>query len=208
MNYCKIFRDFGIMDNDSNFINQCSFDIDKNCQKSLEALFGVIEQVYTFNNFTTDLFDFSIELKNLYTEVGVNLGCLFIERHFNKEFRLNFCDPNKLEMEKILNLNGYLDIIFNRMGDILINPDIENLFSVLQNKISLLKRDLIVESGVPEEAINFVLNSAEFRELSYFLIKTGFKCGFFWCLSYNTLYMQLSEEVGNYLPGDWQIQFI
>jgi hypothetical protein len=72
----------------------------------------------------------------------------------------------------------------------------------------LLKRDLILDSGVPEEAINFVLNSAEFRELSYFLIKTGFKCGLFLCLAYNTLHMKLSEEAGNYLPGDWPIHLI
>ena len=144
--------------------------------------------------------------ENLYTEVGVNLGRLFIEKHYNKECRLNFCDTNKLEMEKILYLNGYLDIIFNRMGDILINPDFENLFSGLQNQISLLQHELVVESGVPETAINFVLNSAEFKELSYFLIKTGFKCAFFCCRSFNTLYMQLSEEVGKYLLGDWPIQ--
>ena len=208
MNYCKIFRDVGIMDNDANFINQGSLDIDKNCQKSLWALFGVIEKVYTFNDFTTDLYDFSIELKNLYTEVGVNLGCLFIERHFNKEFRLNFYDTDKLEMKKISNLNVYLDIIFNRIVDIMIKTDIENLFSGLQNKVSLLQHELVVEYGVPEEAINFVLNSTEFRDLSYFLIKTGFKCGFFWCLFFNTLYLQLSKEVGNYLPVYWPIQLI
>jgi hypothetical protein len=75
----------------------------------------------------------------------------------------------------------------------------------LQNKINLLKRDFIVDSGVPEEAINFVLNSAELSKLGYFLIKTGFKCGFFLCLAYNTLHMQLSEESENYLPGDWPI---
>ena len=200
MNYCKIFRDVGIMDNDANFINQSYLDIDKNCQKSLEALFEVIEDVYTFNDFKTDLIDFIIELKDLYTEVGVNMGCLFIEKHFNKEFRLNFYDTNKLEMEKVLYLNGYLDIIFSRMGDILINPDFKNLFPGLQNQISLLQHELVVESGVPETAINFVLNSDEFMELSYFLIKTGFKCGYFWCLAYNSVYMQLSEEVGKYLP--------
>jgi hypothetical protein len=166
-------------------------------------LFGMIEQVYTDNDFKTDLFGFIIDLKDIYKEAGVNMGCFFIERHFKKEFRLNFCDINKLEMRKILNLNGYIDIIFNRMGDILIKPDMENLFSGLQIKISSLKRDLIVESVVPEEAINFVLNSSEFRELSYFLIKTGFKCGLFFYLAYNTLYVQLSEELGNYLPGDW-----
>ena len=74
MNYYKMFRDVGVMDNDGNFINQGYLDIDKNCQKSLWALFGIIEKVYTFNDFTTDLYDFSIELKNLYTEVGINMG--------------------------------------------------------------------------------------------------------------------------------------
>jgi len=208
MNYCKMFRDVGIMDNDANFINQGYLDIDNNCRKSLWALFRVIEEVYMFNDFTTDLYDFSIELKNLYTEVGVNLGCLFIERHFNKEIRLNFCDNDKLEMKKMLNLNDYIDIIFNRIGDILIKPDIENLFSGLRNKISLLQHDIVMEYGVPESSINFVLNSAEFRELIYFLIKTGFKCGFFWFLAINYLHKQLSEEVGNFLPGDWPIQLI
>jgi hypothetical protein len=203
-----MFRYVGIMDNDSNFINQCSLDIDNNCKKSLEAMFGVIEDVYTFNYFKTDLFDFIIELNNIYKEVGVNLGCFFIERHFNKEIRLNFCDNDKLEMKKMLNLNDYLDIIFNRIGDILIKPDIENLFSGLRNKISLLQHDIVMEYGVPESSINFVLNSAEFRELIYFLIKTGFKCGFFWCLAINYLHKQLSEEVGNFLPGDWPIQLI
>jgi hypothetical protein len=203
-----MFKDIGIIDNDANFINMASFDIDNNCQKSIEALFGMIEQVYTDNDFKTDLFDFIIDFKDIYKEAGVNLGCFFIERHFNKEFRLNFCDTKKLEMRNILNLNGYIDIIFNRMIDILIKSDIENLFSGLQIKISGLKRDLIVEFGVPEAAINFVLNSAEFRELIYFLIKTGFKYGFFFCLAYNTLHMQLSEEVGNYLPGDWPIHLI
>jgi hypothetical protein len=77
-----------------------------------------------------------------------------------------------------------------------------------KNTISIMKRELIVESGVPEEAINFVLNSAELRKLSYSLIKTGFKCGFFICFAYNTLHMQLTEEVGNYLPGDWPIHLI
>ena len=208
MNYCKMFRDVGIMDNDANFINQGYLDIDNNCRKSLWALFRVIEEMYMFNDFTTDLYDFSIELKNLYTEVGVNMGCLFIERYYIKEIRLNFCDTNKLEKKMILDLNCYLDIISTRIVDIMIKTDIENLFSGLQNKISLLQHDLVVEYGVPEEAINFVLNSTEFRELSYFLIKTGFKCGFFWCLFFNTLYLQLSKEVGNYLPVYWPIQLI
>lgn len=201
MNYCKMFRDVGIMDNDANFINQSFLDIDKNCQKSLWALFRVIEEVYTFNDFTTDLYDFSIELKNLYTGVGVNLGCLFMERHFSKEFRINFCDTDKLEKKIILNLNLYLDIIFNRMGEIMIKTNIENLFPGLQNKISLLQNYFVVELGVPESAINFVLNSDEFRELSYFSIKTGFKCGLFWCFAFKYPLMQLSKEVGNYLPG-------
>ena len=161
MNYCKMFRDVGIMDNDANFINQGYLDIDNNCRKSLWALFRVIEEVYMFNDFTTDLYDFSIELKNLYTEVGVNMGCLFIERYYIKEIRLNFCDTNKLENKMILNLNCYLDIISTRIMDIMIKNDIENLFSGLQNQISLLHHELVVEYGVPESAINFVLNSDE-----------------------------------------------
>jgi hypothetical protein len=201
-------RDVGIMDNDGNFINQGYLDIDKNCQKSLWALFGAIEEVYAFNDFTTDLYDLIIELKNLYTEVGVNMGCLFIERHYNKEIRLNFCDTDKLEKKMILDLNCYLDIISTRIVDIMIKTDIENLFSGLQNQISLLHHELVVEYVVPDEAINFVLNSDEYMELSYFLIKTGFKCGFFWCFAFNTLHKQLSKEVGNYLPVDWSIQLI
>ena len=208
MNYCKMFRDVGIMDNDANFINQSYLDIDNNCRKSLWALFRVIEEVYMFNDFTTDLYDFSIELKNLYTEVGVNMGCLFIERYFSKEIRLNFCDTNKLEMNMILNLNCYLDIISTRIMDIMIKNDIENLFSGLQNQISLLHHELVVEYGVPDEAINFVLNSDEYMELSYFFIKTGFKCGFFWCFAFNTLHKQLSKEVLNYLPVNLPIQLI
>jgi hypothetical protein len=80
------------------------------------------------------------------------------------------------------------------MWNIKIRPVLDDFFSDLQNKILLLKRELIVDSGVPGEAINFVLNSSELRKLRYFLIKTGFKCGFFLCLAYNTLHMQLSEE--------------
>ena len=208
MNYCEMFRDVGIMDNDGNFINQGYLDIDHNCKKSLEALFGVIDEVYAFNDFTTDLFDFCIELKNLYTEVGVNMGCFFIERHYNKEIRLNFCDIDKLEKKMILNISCYLDIISTRIVDIMIKPDIEYLFSGLQNKISLLQQEFVLEYGVPDEAINFVLNSDEYMELSYFLIKTGFKCGFFWCLSFNTIHKQLSKEVLNYLPGYWPAHMI
>jgi hypothetical protein len=131
-----------------------------------------------------------------------NPGCLFIEKYFNKEFSLNFSDTNKLEVKNILNLNGYIDIIFIRMWDMRIKPDFKNLFPCLQNKISLLKRDFIVESGVPEEEINFVLNSDELSKLSYFIIKIGFKCGLFLWIAYNTLHMQLSEEGGNYLSVD------
>ena len=86
-----------------------------------------------------------------------------------------------------------------------IKPELENVFSGLQNKINLLKRDFIVDSGVSEEAINFVLNSAELRKLGYFLIKTGFKCGFLLCFTYNSLHIKLSEEVGNYLSRDCKI---
>jgi hypothetical protein len=65
-----------------------------------------------------------------------------------------------------------------------------------------------VEYGVPEGAINFVRNSDEFMEMSYFSIKTGFKGGLFWRFAFNTLHKQLSEESVNYLPGDWQYQLI
>jgi hypothetical protein len=205
MSYYKMFKDIGILDNEDNLPNMASFDIDNNCQKSSDELFILIEGIYTDNDFLTDLFGFIVELKILYKEAGVNLGCLFIERNFKKEFKLNLCDDNKLEMQKIFNLNGYIENIFYRMLDIKIKPELENFFPGLKNKINLLKRDYILDSRVPEEAINFVLNSAELRKLSYCLIKTGFKCGFFLCFAYNTLHMQLSEEVGNYLPGDWQI---
>ena len=194
MTYFKMFKDVGIIDNDDNLFSMAYFDIDNNCQKASDALFEVIEQVYTDNDFNTDLSGFILELKNLYKEVGVNMGCLFTEMYFTKEFKLNFSVNNKLEMEKIFNLNGYIENIFYRMWNIKIRPVLDDFFSDLQNKILLLKRELIVDSGVPGEAINFVLNSAELREMSYFLIKTGFKYGFFWCLAYNTLHMQLSEE--------------
>ena len=81
----------------------------------------------------------------------------------------------------------------------MIKTDIENLFSGLKNKISLLQHELVVEYGVPEGAINFVLNSDEFMKLSYFLIKTGFKSGLFRCLASNIFYMQFPEKAGNYL---------
>ena len=204
MNYIKMFRVVGIMDNDHNFLNHCSFDIEHNCRKSSEALFGMIDEVYTDNDFKTDLSCFFLELKNFYKELGVNLGCLFTERYFTKEFKLNLCDNKKLEMKTIFNLNGYMESIFHRIWDI----KLDDLFSDLQNKILILKRKFIVDSRVPEAAINFVLKSDELRQLSYFLIKTGFKYGFFWCLALNTLYVQLSEEVGNYLPVDWPIQLI
>jgi hypothetical protein len=149
---------FGDSQSNPNLFSMASFDIDNNCQKSSDSLFEVIEELYTDNDFKTDLSGFISELKKSY-------------------------------------------IIFNHMWDIRIKPDLENIYSGMQNKISIMKRELIVESGVPEGAINFVLKSAELRKLSYFLIKIGFKCGFFLCLAYNTLHMQLSEEVGNYLPG-------
>ena len=203
-----MFRHVGIMENDLNFFKHCYFYIDNNCRKSSEALFGMIDEVYMVNDFKNDLSDFIMDLKNLYTEVGFNLGCLFMERHFNKEIRLTFCDTDKLEMRKFLNLDGYLDNIFNHIGDILIKPDIEDLFSGMRNKISLLQYDLVVKYSVPEAAINVVLKSVEFKELSYFLTKTGFKCGFFLCLAFNILFKQLSEESGNSLPGDWPRQLI
>ena len=111
-------------------------------------------------------------------------------------------------MQKIFNLNGYIENIFNRMFDIKIKTEQENVFPGLKNKINLLKRDFIVYSRVSEEAINFVLNSDELRKLGYFLIKTGFKCGFLLCFAYNTLHMQLSKEVGNYLSRDCTIHLI
>jgi hypothetical protein len=101
-----MFRHVGIMDNDLNFFNHCYFDIDNNCRKSSEALFEMIDDVYMANDFKDDLSDFIMDLKNLYKEVGFNLGCLFIERHFNKEIPLTFCDTDKLEMRKFLNLDG------------------------------------------------------------------------------------------------------
>jgi hypothetical protein len=94
------------------------------------------------------------------------------------------------------------------MWDIRQKPDFENIFPGMQNTISIMKREFIQNSGVPDEALNFVLNSAELRRLSHFLIKTGFKCGFFLCFAYNTLNMKLSEEVGNYLPGDWPVHLL
>ena len=203
-----MFRHVGIMDNDLNFFNHCYFDIDNNCRKSSEALFEMIDDVYMANYFKDDLSDFIMDLKNLYKEVGFNLGCLFIERHFNKEIPLTFCDTDKLEMRKFLNLDGYLDNIFNHIGDILIKPDIEDLFSGMRNKISLLQYDLVVKYSVPEAAINFVLNSVEFRESSYFLTKTGFKYGVFLCLAFNIFFNRFSVEAGNYLPGDRPIRLI
>ena len=206
MNYYKMFQDVGI-DNDSDFFNICSFDSDNNCAKYSEALFEAVDQVYIDNDIKTALSDFFMELKDLYKEVGFNLGCFFIERNNKKEFSLN-CGTNKLEMKKIFNINGYLDAIFNRMWDIRLKNDFENLFSDMQNKISIMKREFILESVVTEEAINFVLNSAELSKLSYFLIKTGFKCGVFICFAYKILHMQLSEEVGNYIPGDWEVHLL
>ena len=200
MNYCEMFKDVGIMENELNFFKDCYFDIDNNCRKSSEALFEMIDEVYMANDFTNDLSDFIMDLKHLYKEVGVNLGCFFIERHFNKEIPLTFCDTDRLEMRKFLNLDGYLDNTFNRLGDILVKPDIEDLFSGMRNKISRLQYDLVVKYSVPESAINFVIKSAELRELKYFLIKKGFKYGVFLCLAFNTL-KQLSEESGRKLTS-------
>ena len=201
MSYYKMFKDIGIIGNDDHFHNIDSFDIDNNCQKSSDDLFILVESVYTDIDFLNDLSRFIEELEILYKEAGINLGCLFIERHFKKEFKLNLCDDNKLEMQKVFNLNGYIEKIFKRMLDIKIKTELENVFPGLKDKINLLKRDFILDYGVPEEAINFVLESAELRKLGYCLIKTGFKYGFFFCLSFNTLHFQLSEEVVNDLPG-------
>jgi hypothetical protein len=200
MNYFKIFRDVGIMENELNFFKHCYFDIEQNCRKSSETLFEMIDAVYMTNDFKNDLSDFIMDLKSLYTEVGVKLGCLVIDRHFAKEIHLTFCDTDKREMRKFLSLDGYLDNIFNRLGDILVKPDIEDLFSGMRKKISLLQYDLVVKYSVPEAAINYVLNSAEFKKLRYFLIKTGFKYGVFLCIAINTL-KQLSEESGKKLSS-------
>jgi hypothetical protein len=202
-----MFKDVGIIDNDPDFLKMSSFDNDNNCQKASDSLFNLIDE-YTDNAFKPDLIDFIFELKNFYIEVGFNLGKLFIDRHFNKEFSINFCDKNKIEMKKILNLNAYLDAIFNRMWDIREKNDFENLFSDMENKISFMKRELIHESVLTEEAINIVINSDELSKLSYFLIKTGFKCGVFIYFAYKTLHLQLSEEPGNYLPGDWPVKVL
>jgi hypothetical protein len=189
-----MFKDVGVIDNDDNLFSMAYFDSDNNCQRASDTLFEVIEYVYIDNDFKTDLSGFIIDLIDIYKEVGFNLGCLFIEIYFTKEFKLNLCVNNKLEMKKIFNLNGYIENVFYRMWDIKIRPVLDDLFSDMQNIILFLKREFIVEAGVPEEAINFVLKSAELRKLSYFLIKTYFKCGFFWRLAFNTLHMQLSEE--------------
>jgi hypothetical protein len=80
------------------------------------------------------------------------------------------------------------------MFDIKIKTELENVFPGLKDKINLLKRDFVVDSRVSEEAINFVLKSDELRKLGYFLIKTGFKCGFFFCLSFNIQHMQFFQK--------------
>jgi hypothetical protein len=198
-----MFQNIGIIDNDPDFFNICSFDSDNNCKNYNDALFEAVDRVIIDNKIKAVLSYFIMELKDLYTEVGFNLGCFFIERHLNKEFNINSCDKNKIEMKKILNLNVYLDAIFNRMWDIRLKNDFENIFSDMENKISFMKRELIHESVLTEEATNIVINSDELSKLSYFLIKTGFKCGVFIYFAYKTLHLQLSEEPGNYLPGDW-----
>jgi len=202
MNYFKMFKEIGIIANESNLFDMCYFDIDNNYQKTSNDLFEFIEELYTVNGLKIDLSAFIVELTNLYKEVGFNLGCLFIEKYFNKEFSLNFSDINKLEVKNILDLNGYIDIIFSQIWDIRIKPDIPNLFPGLQNKISLLKHDFIVGTSVPDAVINFVLNSDELSKLLYFIIKSGFKCGLFLWIAYNTLHMHLSGEGGNYLSID------
>ena len=202
-----MFKDVGIIANDSNFFNMCSFDSDNNCQKYSEFLFEVVDKVYIDNDIKTALSGFIMELKDFYNVVGFNLGCFFIERNHKKEFCLN-CHTNKLERKNILNINGYLDAIFKRMWDIRLKIDFENLFSDMQNRISIMKREFILKTCVTEEAINFVLNSAELSKLRYFLIKTGFKFGVFICFPYKTFHMQLSEEIGNYIPVDWPVHVL
>jgi hypothetical protein len=208
MNYLKMFRDVGIMDYDPNFFSHCYFDIEHNCRNSSEALFKMIDEVYTDEDVKNDLSGFIWELKKLYKEVGINLGCLFMDRHSNKEIRLIFFDTDKLEMRKFSILNGYLDNLFDRIVDIPVKPDIENLFSGLRNRIALLQHDLVLKNSVPGSAINFALNSDEFREHSYFLIKTGFKYGFFWYFAFKVFCNELSDALRKYLPGDWQKQLI
>jgi hypothetical protein len=55
MNYLKMFKDVGIIDNDSNFFNMCSFDSDNNCQKYSESLCEVVAKVYIDNDINTAL---------------------------------------------------------------------------------------------------------------------------------------------------------
>ena len=45
-----MFKDVGIIDNDINLFSMASFDIDKHCQKSSDALFEVIENAELFFN--------------------------------------------------------------------------------------------------------------------------------------------------------------
>ncbi|MGD2090609.1 MAG: hypothetical protein PVH61_30835 [Candidatus Aminicenantes bacterium] len=207
MNYLKMFKDVGIIANDSNFFKIIPFDSDNNCQKYSESLFEVVEKVYIDNDIKTALSGFIMELKDFYNEVGFNLGCFFIERNHKKKLCLN-CDTNKIEMKEILNINGYLDSIFNRMWDIRLKIDFESLFSDNKNRISIMKQEFILKYCVTEEAINFVLNSAELSKLSYFLIKTGFKCGVFICFSLKNFNMHLSEDIGNYIPVDWPVHVL
>jgi hypothetical protein len=202
-----MFQDVGIIKNNSDFFNICSFDNDNNCPKYSEALLEAVDQVYTDNDIKTSLSHFFWELKDLYKEVGFNLGCFFIERNHKKGFSLN-CDTNKFEMKNLFKINVYLDAIFNRMWDIRLKNDFGNLFTDMQNRISIMKQEFILKSVLTEEAINFVLNSNELSKLSYFLIKTGFKSGVFICFAFKTLNMQLSDEVGNYLPGDWEVHLL
>jgi hypothetical protein len=54
-----------------------------------------------------------------------------------KEFKLNLCDDKKLEVQKVFNLNGYIENIFNRMLDIKIKIELENVFPGLKDKINL-----------------------------------------------------------------------
>jgi hypothetical protein len=197
-----MFKDVGIIDNNPDFLKMSSFDNDNNCQKASDAVFEVIEEVYPDADFKNDLYGFILKLKNLYIEFGVNLGCFFIENHFTKEFSQNFCDTDKLDIKNIIILNVYIENIFYRMLDIIIGTELDDLLSDLENKILIVKRELIMESVLQEEAVNFILNSNELSKLRFFLLKTCFKWGVFICFAYKILHMHLSEEVGNSLPGD------
>ena len=193
MNYFQKFKDIGVIDKAINSIRTDSFETDNNCEKSMDAVFGLIDRMYMDNVVKGDLKGFIMDLRDIYKEVGVNLGSFFYDRHFKKKFRPNSFDTDNIEMKMILDFDFYIDIVFGLIGEILLEPGNEHLVEGLYLKIYGLKRDLIMRSGVPEGAINFVLNSTEVDKLIYFTIKTGFKCGFLLCLFFNPFRCQLNE---------------